>query len=207
MIIKKKKGFGTYEMLTVCVMLLIIFVVLLAYVFRTDYKEKYKVMQYNAKMFALSTVNLYLEDSETDTYYLQMVIDSGVFSTMKNPFKGEKYCNSMTSKVVKGEDNQKYVTLECGNYLIMDQDFLEKKYTIYQTSKWSTNKDSKYNQNVMFYNYLEDGKEVFDEWLEEDMFLYQYNKMNGTSYDSIKAISDSEVVSKEMYRYLKKVYP
>lgn len=206
MIIKKKKGFGTYEMLTVCVMLLIIFVVLLAYVFRTDYKEKYKVMQYNAKMFALSTVNLYLEDSETDTYYLQMLIDSGVFSTMKNPFKGEKYCNSMTSKVVKDEDNQKYVTLECGNYLIMDQDFLEKKYTIYQTSKWSTNKDSKYNQNVMFYNYLEDGKEVFDEWLEEDMFLYQYNKMNGTSYDSIKAISDSEVVSKEMYRYLKKVY-
>lgn len=207
MIIKKKKGFGTYEMLTVCVMLLIIFVVLLAYVFRTDYKEKYKVMQYNAKMFALSTVNLYLEDSETDTYYLQMLIDSGVFSTMKNPFKGEQYCNSMTSKVVKGEDNQKYVTLECGNYLIMDQDFLEKKYTIYQTSKWSTNKDSKYNQNVMFYNYLEDGKEVFDEWLEEDMFLYQYNKMNGTSYDSIKAISDSDVVSKEMYRYLKKVYP
>ena len=77
MIIKKKKGFGTYEMLTVCVMLLIIFVVLLAYVFRTDYKEKYKVMQYNAKMFALSTVNLYLEDSETDTYYLQMLIYCG----------------------------------------------------------------------------------------------------------------------------------
>ena len=45
MINKRNNGFGAYEMLTVCVMLLIIVVVALAYVFKTDYKEKYKVIR------------------------------------------------------------------------------------------------------------------------------------------------------------------
>ena len=60
MINRMKRGFGTYEILTVFVMLLIIVVVLLAGVFKTDYTEKYDVMENNARMFSLTVANLYL---------------------------------------------------------------------------------------------------------------------------------------------------
>ena len=52
MINRMKRGFGTYEILTVFVLLLIIVVVLLAGVFKTEYKEKYDVMENNARMFS-----------------------------------------------------------------------------------------------------------------------------------------------------------
>ena len=75
MISKMKKGFGSYEVLTVCVMLLIIVVVALAYVFKTNYKEKYDVMEYNARMFSLTVSNLYMQEGTQNVYYLQEVID------------------------------------------------------------------------------------------------------------------------------------
>ena len=129
MINRNKFGFGTYEVLTVCVMLLIIVVVALAYVFRTDYKEKYSVMEYNARMFSLSSTNLYIEEGTRNVYYLQMLLDKKIFSEVKNPFQGKKYCDSYNSKV-EFKDDKKYVTLECGNYLIYQQDTLAKSFAI-----------------------------------------------------------------------------
>lgn len=82
-----KRGFGTYEILTVFVMLLIIVVVLLAGVFKTDYKEKYDVMENNARMFSLTVANLYLEDGTQDVYYLQTIMDKRLLSNIKNPLK------------------------------------------------------------------------------------------------------------------------
>lgn len=205
MINRRKNGFGAYEMLTVCVMLLIIVVVALAYVFKTDYKEKYKVMRYNARMFGLSVSNLYLEDETKETYYLQELIDSKIYSKIKNPFQGDKFCDTYSSKVEIRND-EKYVTLECGNYLIYNQWVADSKYDIYQTSKWSSKKKKDDNQEMFFYNYQIDGKDVFDNWLEKDMFLYEFNKKNGTEYLDISEIPvDVSVQQKIMYRYMKKV--
>ncbi len=205
MIGKRNRGFGAYEMLTVCVMLLIIVVVALAYVFKTDYTEMYRIMRYNARMFATSTNNLFLENDTQSVYYLKMLEDQKLYSSIKNPFQGEKYCDSYASKVEK-KDNTKIVTLECGNYLIYQQDFLKTPYVIYQVSDWSSKKHSDDNQTVVFYNYQEDGKEVFDKDLEQDIFLYEFNKLYGTSYGSIEQIPQQDaVVEKTMYRYMKKV--
>lgn len=202
---KMKRGFGTYEVLTVFVMLLIIVVVLLARVFKTDYKEKYDVMENNARMFALTVNNLYLEEGTRDVYYLQMIMDKKLFSNIKNPFKGEKYCDAYTSKV-EIVDNKKYVTLECGNYLIYQQNSLDKPYTIYQVGSWSSKKPKGKVQEEVFYNYQKDGKDVFSNSLEEEMFLYEFNKINGTSYEKVQEIKTSYQVSKETkYRYMKKV--
>lgn len=205
MIGKNRSGFGAYEMLTVCVMLLIIVAFALANVFKTDYKEKYDVMEYNARMFSLSANNVYLVDGTKSLYTLQMLIDKKIHSNIKNPFQGTKYCDSNLSKV-EFKNGKRYVTLECGNYLIYNQNALDDSYTIYRVSKWSDEKGNKDNQKVVFYNYQVDGKDVFKNDLEKDTFLYEYNKINGTEYKTIKEIPDSSNVSKKtMYRNIEKV--
>lgn len=205
MINKKRFGFATYEVLTVFVMLLIIMVVLLARVFKTDYQEKYDIMSNNARMFSLAVSNLYIEDVIQDSYYLEMIIDKKLFSNIKNPFKGEKYCNPYQSKVVI-KNNKKYVTLECGNYLIFEQDSLEKSYTIYQVGNWSSKKVAGNVQKSVFYNYPNGNENVFSENLEEDIFLYEFNKLNKTDYKHVQEIPEKYQVFKETkYRYLKKV--
>lgn len=206
MISKRKKGFGAYEMLTICVMLLIIIVVALAYVFKTDYTEKYKVMRYNAKMLGLSVSNLYLEDDSKKLYYLQELIDSKLYSDVKNPFQGDKFCDTYLSKVEIKDNDKKFVTLECGNYLIYNQNTIDEEYDIYQASEWSSKKHKNDNQETVFYNYQVDGQDVFEEWLEKDIFLYEYNKKNGTEYFDITEIpEDVSIQEKTMYRYIKKV--
>ena len=206
MISKRKKGFGAYEMLTICVMLLIIIVVALAYVFKTDYTEKYKVMRYNAKMLGLSVSNLYLEDDSKKLYYLQELIDSKLYSDVKNPFQGDKFCDTYLSKVEIKDNDKKFVTLECGNYLIYNQNTIDEEYDIYQASEWSSKKHKNDNQETVFYNYQVDGQDVFEEWLEKDIFLYEYNKKNGTEYFDITEIpEDVSIKEKTMYRYIKKV--
>lgn len=205
MIDKKKNGFGAYEMLTVCVMVLIIMVVLLAYVFKTDYNEKYKVMQYNARMFGLSVTNFSLTNEMQDVYYLQEMIDKKIYSEIKNPFQGEKYCNSEESKV-EIRDNKKYVTLKCGNYLIYKEDFLHKSYKIYQVSEWGTRKRGKEDQTATFYNYIVDGKKQFSNYFEKDYFLYRYNLEKGGAYSKLTEIpKDVKIEKKTMYRQIKVV--
>ena len=205
MINKRNNGFGAYEMLTVCVMLLIIVVVALAYVFKTDYKEKYKVIRYNAKMFGLSVSNLSFADESKNVYYLQELVDSKLYSNVKNPFQGDKFCDNYLSKV-EIQENKKFVTLECGNYLVYNQDVADKKYAVYQKTEWSSKKHKNDNQETVFYNYQIDGKDVFDRWLEKDIFLYEYNKKNSTDYLDISEVSgEASVQEKTMYRYVKKV--
>lgn len=203
---KNKKGFGAYEMLTVCVMLLIIVVVALSYVFKTDYNEKYKVMQYNARMFGLSVANLALSNEIKEVYYLDELIDESIYSEIKNPFQGPKYCDTTESKV-EVLNNKKYVTLRCGNYLISKEDFLLKKYKIYQVSDWSIKKRKQDNQSREFYNYIDKKQEVFTSYLEKDCFLYEYNKKNGTTYEAIEEIpKDVTIKQKKMYRHRQVVH-
>lgn len=205
MISRMKKGFGSYEVLTVCVMLLIIVVVALAYVFKTNYKEKYDVMEYNAQMFSLTVSNLYMQEGTQNVYYLQEIIDRKLSSDIKNPFQGDKYCDSFSSKV-EIVDGKKLVTLECGNYLVYQQDSLKSPYTIYQVGAWSTKKKDDDNQTVIFYNYLENGESLFEEDLEEAIFLYEYNKENGTSYTAVADIPDQDnIVQTTKYRHMEKV--
>lgn len=206
MINKFKRGFGTYEMLTVFVVILIIVVICLSFVFKSDYKEKYAVMEYNARMFALSANNLSIETGSYGPFYLQELIDQRLSSSIKNPFKGDKYCDSLLSKVVI-KKQKKYVTLQCGNYLIYNQDTLDKDFTIYQVGSWKKgNSDDDNVQVEDFYNLVEDGKNLFDEDLEEGSFLYSYNMKKGTTYDSINDLPEkNKLVHEVRHRYLEKV--
>ena len=107
---------------------------------------------------------------------------------------------------VEIQEKKKFVTLECGNYLVYNQDVADKKYAVYQKTEWSSKKHKNDNQETVFYNYQIDGKDVFDRWLEKDIFLYEYNKKNGTDYLDISEVSgEASVQEKTMYRYVKKV--
>ena len=102
--------------------------------------------------------------------------------------------------------NKKYVTLECGNYLVYNQNVADDEYDVYQKTEWSSKKHKNDNQETVFYNYQVDGQDVFDEWLEKDIFLYEYNLKNGTDYVDIDEIpQDVAIQTKTMYRYVKKV--
>lgn len=205
MINNKNEGFGRFEILTVFVLILLIASFLLAKVFKSDYKKKYDVMQYSAKMFDLTANNVFIEKGSQWVYTLQMLIDINMHSNIKNPFSGEKYCNPHTSKV-EFENDGRYVTLECGDYLIYKQESLASFYTIYQTSKWSDKKRSNDNQQERFYNYEKSGKKVFSDYLEEVSFIYEYNKKNSTNFTTIKEIKENEkVLEKTMYRHIEKV--
>ena len=90
--------------------------------------------------------------------------------------------------------------------MIYQQDSLKSSYAIYQVGAWSTKKKDDDNQTVIFYNYLENGKSFFEEDLEEAIFLYEYNKENGTSYTSVANIPDKDnIVQTTKYRHMEKV--
>ena len=93
--------------------------------------------------------------------------------------------------------------MECGNYLIYEQDSLEKPYVIYQVGKWTSSEIKGERQEAILYNYKEDG---FPENLEEDIFLYEFNKLKGTRFQRISEIPAEYQITKETkYRYMKKV--
>ena len=97
--------------------------------------------------------------------------------------------------------------MQCGNYLIYNQDTLDKDFTIYQVGSWKKgNSDDDNVQVEDFYNLVEDGKNLFDEDLEEGAFLYSYNMKKGTTYDSINDLPEkNKLVHEVRHRYLEKV--
>ena len=90
--------------------------------------------------------------------------------------------------------------------MVYQQDSLKSPYTIYQVGTWSTNKKDENNQTSVFYNYVENGESLFEEDLEESIFLYEFNKENGTSYTSISELPNQDnIVQTTMYRHMEKV--
>ncbi len=199
MMIRNNKGFGSREILTVSTVCLILASVLLVIAIQTSTSEKYKVMEYNARMFGLSATTYQMENSN-DVVYMMELLDNGLFSRVKNPFGGERYCSFLESKV-EYEDEKKYVTLQCGNYLIDHQYIAEDKYQIYKVGKWSEKKPNGSSQQIISYNYKDGHKNGLDGVYDEAIFLYTFNKKMGRDYETIDDIPKKyQVYKKTLYR-------
>ena len=135
---KREFGFSATEFLTVMAIATVLLAILLSLALDMVQKEKYRVMKYDATLFGYNAFS-WISDSGTKKVYLQELIDNKMFVAIKNPFSGEKYCDSYQS-FIEFEDDKKYVTLRCGNYLIDHQDMLEETIPIYQVSEWTTKK-------------------------------------------------------------------
>ncbi len=198
---KREFGFSATEFLTVMVVATILLAILLSFALDIAQKEKYRVMQYNATLFGYSASSFALEEGAKKVY-LQELIDDKMFVSIKNPFSGDKYCDSYQS-FIEFEDDKKYVTLRCGDYLIDHQDMLEETIPIYQVSEWTTKK-IKEKKNVIIeekvlYNYLQKNKEVFPVNYPEDTFLFLFNKAYHSSYEKVKEIPNTYDIVKNTY--------
>lgn len=199
MMIKNNKGFGSREILTVSVVCLFLAAILLTMSIKASNKEKYKVMEYNARMFGLSATTYQMENNNNVVYMIEL-LDNELFSRVKNPFGGEKYCDVVESKL-EYQDDQKFVTLRCGAYLISHQHIADEKYNIYKVSDWSLEKPKGDIEEMTSYNYKMDNKDGFDTIYDNAMFLYAFNKKMGQSYEKIEDIpSNYNVYSKTLYR-------
>ncbi len=198
MMIRNNKGFGSREILTVSVVCFILAAILLVLAIRSSNSEKYRVMEYNARVFGLSATTYQMESSN-NVVYMAELLENGLFSEVKNPFGGDKYCDAFESKV-EYQDEKKYVTLQCGSYLIEHQLISSSEYQIYKVSKWSL-KNEDGMQKRLFYNYKVNGKDVFDQDYNEEMFLYVFNNKMNTEYAKIDDIpAKYHVYSKTLYR-------
>lgn len=199
-----KRGFGTYEVLTVSVMCLIIMVVILSVTFKSNDHEKYKVMISNARTFG-SSINSFDEGfSKSHEYSLRELVDKGMISKLKNPFVGDKYCDMYESRIAIVND-KKYVTLRCGEYIIFNQYIGDHEFKVYKISAWSNEQHSAKDISKIGYNYTVNGKKIYDEYYSENSFIYMYNLTNNTKYKTISEMNDVGLDKKILYATLKLV--
>ena len=195
-----ENGRGTYEFLTVAVTCLILSAILLFIVVNNNQKERYQVFRYNAKIVGINAVNYNNETSE-NVVYLYELINTNLVTRIKNNFSGDEYCDMYESKVVFSNDNKK-VTLKCGDYLIYNQDVTDKDYSIYKVSNWSFDKISGNNvDTVKVYGLMKNGKNLLDGYYEEELFIKLVAANYGNKYNSLKAIKKNyDVDEKTAYR-------
>lgn len=196
-----KRGFITNDLITIIVVCLVLFTVIATMAYQSTNGEKYRIMKYSAYNMGTSIAHYKTENETQEAIYLQELIDNGVYSSVKNPFNSADEC-SPTESYVRDVNSKKYVTLKCGSYLIDDQYIGDEKYTIYKVGPWHEGiKGREDIQTKAKYNLLEDGKEVYPEYLDESLFIYTVNKDNDTSYNSIIEINrDLKVIEKPFYR-------
>lgn len=200
-----EKGKGSYEFLTVVVVCLGLSAIVLAIAIRNSEDEKFQVFRYNAKTVGINAIN-YNNVTVEDTIYLYEMIDKNLVTNIKNNFTGDEFCDPYASKVEFVNDN-KLVTLKCGNYLIYQQEITDKEYSIYRVSNWTFDKleGNNVDTNKVYALILGD-KNVFGSYYEEDLFLKLVSSKYGKKYDSLKNIKkDFTVKSKTVYRKRKLV--
>ncbi len=196
-------GIGAYEILCISLICLTFAIVLLSCVLKSDETEKYQVMANNARLFGISSISYGIEDY--DSIYLGELVQDGLISRIKNSFSGEVYCDPYQSKV-EFQMQKKFITLQCGNYLIKNQYIASNSYDIYKVGEWKKGITSQDDDQMIGYNYYSNGSLDFGTYYEEDAFLYLFNLKNDTYYKKIEDIPNRYQVVKSVFsRKIKKV--
>lgn len=196
---RNSKGFGKFEVLTVIVLMLIVFCILSMNMFGGVSKQKLETMKKSAISFTSAVTTNIATFHNTETVYLQEVIDEELISPIKSPIGGGK-CSEADS-YVELINGQPYVTLNCNNVLIEKETFTKKDINAYKVSKWTEKKKNDDMEERVLYNCKYKGKEIFDRYYEELYFVYEINKKYNTNYYFASDIKDNcKVVSKTFYR-------
>ena len=153
---KNNKGFGKYEILTVIVLMLIIFCILSVVMFGGVSKQKLETMKKSAVSFTSAVTTNIATFHNTETVYLQEVIDEKLIGPIKSPVGGGK-CSGADS-FVELIDGMPYVTLNCNNVLIEKEDFSGNDINAYKVSKWMEEKKKDNMEERVLYNCVKNGK-------------------------------------------------
>ena len=196
------KGFMRFEVLT----MVFLFIVAICgggyFIIKGANGQKINTMSSNG--LRLSEVVVANLDSfkNLNLVYLEEVINEKLMDNIRNPFGGGS-CNTAESSVeiVSGEP---YTTLKCGNYLIDKQNIKDvNEVKLYKVSEWQEEKLTGDNvEEKLFYNCEKDGKNLYEDYLEDGYLVAKINKDFGTSYYFMNQISSEcdKIVEKTLYR-------
>jgi len=163
-------------------------------------RQKFTTMKENATRFANTVATNIASFHNTETVYLEEVIDEELLKKIKSPFSPGD-CDIKESKVVI-TDNGPLVTLKCDQYLIDNShiDDLE-EMKIYEVSDWSLKKDGDDVEAKRLYNCLDNNKEIYSNYVEEFYMVFAINRDYKTDYYFSSDISSTcKVASKTFYR-------
>lgn len=196
---KNSKGFGKFEIIIMMLILIVIFVFGFYMLLNGAKGQQYATMKDNAVTFSKTVATNIASFHNVNYVYLEEVIDEKLLDSITNPFGGGK-C-SVSESVVHIKEGLPYVTLRCGNKLIDDENFSKNKdVKVYDITEWSEKKATDDDDERVFYNCIENGKEVFDDYYEELYFVYQVNKKYGTDAYYASGVKNCQVSKKTMYR-------
>jgi len=193
-------GYGKYEVLTVIVLILVIFAYLMHVALKGANNQKISTMEDSAIGFSKAVTTNISSFHNTETVYLNEVINEQLLSNIKSPFSSN-YCDGTSSKV-ELLDGQPYVTLKCDEFLIEKAAFFNKKdIPVYKVSGWSETRNSADDEEKTLYNCIVDGKELYDEYYEELYFVSKINEDFGTANYFADSINGTcQVLTKTFYR-------
>ena len=197
-----KKNNSKFELIVVILLVMIVVAFLMIQIISGAGNIKYKSLINSASSFTRAVnSNLYSFENEKKVY-LDEAVDEKYLSNIKSPFSLNN-CDNDSSFVEMDDDGVSYTTLKCDSYLLYRYNDREDNYTIYKVSDWSQNKKKGYVKTKL-YNCIDknDGKELLNNYVEADYFLYKYNKKYDTQYINVKDVpSDSCTVDfKYFYR-------
>lgn len=198
--INNKKGFGKYEVLTMIVILLAIFAYLMYALLGGVNKQKFETFRDNAITFSKTSVTNFSSFHNFENVYLNEVVEEELIKKIRSPFS-TNYCDEMESKV-EMIDGQPYVTLKCDDYLIdKSKTNSISSMKIYKVGEWSEKQENKNDEKKTLYNCKKDGKEMFDDYMEELQMVSRINREHETDfYFSSEVKSVCDVVTKDFYR-------
>lgn len=201
------KGFSKFEIIVVLLVIIVVMTLSLFWILKPASKQQIEVMKRDALVFSNTVVANISSFRNTDVVYLDEVIEEKVLKEIKNPF-GNGSCDITESKV-SFIDGMPYSTLKCGSYLIDNTKANSiKSTTIYKVSGWSNDIIDKNNvEEKVLFNCKKNDKDVFDNYYEEEYFLYKYNMKFGRNITSLNDISkkDCRIVATSFYREKDKV--
>ena len=172
------KGFGKYEVLTVMVLIIVVMAILLYSLLGGANKKQFDNMRSDAVQLNKAVYTNLDSYHNQNVVYLDEVIDQQIIDKLKSPFSSNK-CDGIQSKVVTEGDTNRFVTLKCDQYLIDNENVGDdKNVNIYEVSEWSTKKITGDDvEEKELYNCKDNGKELLEEYVEEDYLVYATNKL------------------------------
>lgn len=196
------KGFMRFEVVTVMLIGIVAFCGGAFLILKSANNQRINTMSTNGLKLSEVVATNIASFKNLNTVYLQEVINEELLNNIKNPFDGGN-CDATESRVdmISGKP---YTTLRCGKYLIDKENIKDVNETkIYKISDWKNEKITGEDvEEKKFYNCKKDGKNIYDEYLEDGYLVARINHDYDTNYYFIEELSNfcEKVVEKTYYR-------
>ena len=181
------------ELVTVLLLIIVAIAFLMYTLLNNSMSLKYTSMKNSGIIFSNAVSNNLYSFSSDKKIYLDEVISDKYISNIKSPFSSGA-CD-ITQSFVKVDDNgEKYVTLFCDNYILYEYKLSDyNEYIIYKVSDWTTKKENNISEERELFNCIDKKtkKKIFDDYYDEEYFIYKMNKKYNRRFNSVTEIDDN----------------